>query len=52
MVTQSLHVTNKNRAARITAFIYGVVCYTIFFITFGSPGIMVIRFINRSRETP
>lgn len=34
MVTQSLQVINKNRAARITAFIYGVVCYTIFFITF------------------
>lgn len=33
MTTQSIRAT-KNRTARVLAFIYGVVCYAIFFITF------------------
>jgi methanethiol S-methyltransferase len=34
MVTQSVQATNKNKIARVAAFVYGVVCYAIFFATF------------------
>lgn len=34
MTTQSIQETHKNKAARVAAFVYGVVCYVIFFITF------------------
>lgn len=34
MVTQSVQAINKNKTARVAAFIYGVVCYAIFFVTF------------------
>lgn len=34
MVTQSISATNKNKFARVAAFVYGVICYVIFFVTF------------------
>lgn len=34
MVTQSVQATNKNKIARVAAFVYGIVCYAIFFVTF------------------
>ena len=35
MTTQSIQTTNtKNKMARVAAFVYGVVCYAIFFVTF------------------
>ncbi|NJP10560.1 MAG: isoprenylcysteine carboxylmethyltransferase family protein [Leptolyngbyaceae cyanobacterium RU_5_1] len=34
MTTQSIQSTNQNKFARAAAFIYGVVCYAIFFVTF------------------
>jgi protein-S-isoprenylcysteine O-methyltransferase Ste14 len=34
MKTQSIQSTNKNTIARVAAFIYGVVCYAVFFVTF------------------
>jgi methanethiol S-methyltransferase len=34
METQSIQTTNKNKTARVTVFIYGIVCYAIFFVTF------------------
>lgn len=34
MATQSIQTTNKHQAARVAAFIYGLVCYAIFFVTF------------------
>lgn len=34
MVPQSIQEINQNKTARIAAFVYGVVCYVIFFVTF------------------
>ena len=34
MTTQSIQTTYQNKLARVVAFVYGVVCYTIFFVTF------------------
>lgn len=34
MTTQSTQITHQSKTARIVAFIYGVVCYAIFFFTF------------------
>lgn len=34
MTTQTTQTIHKNKAARVAAFIYGVVCYAIFFVTF------------------
>jgi protein-S-isoprenylcysteine O-methyltransferase Ste14 len=34
MATQSIQATSKNKFARVAAFVYGVLCYAIFFVTF------------------
>ncbi|HEY9659539.1 MAG TPA: isoprenylcysteine carboxylmethyltransferase family protein [Allocoleopsis sp.] len=34
MVPQSISEINQNKTARIAAFVYGVVCYVVFFVTF------------------
>ncbi|WP_017302039.1 methanethiol S-methyltransferase [Nodosilinea nodulosa] len=34
MKTQSVQTPNQNNIARVAAFIYGIVCYAIFFVTF------------------
>lgn len=34
MATQSIQTTHQNKTARVAAFIYGMTCYAIFFITF------------------
>jgi methanethiol S-methyltransferase len=34
MVTQFISATNKNKFARVATFVYGVVCYAIFLLTF------------------
>ncbi|MGL5065610.1 MAG: hypothetical protein ACRC62_37040, partial [Microcoleus sp.] len=34
METQSIQTTNKNKTARVAVFIYGLVCYAIFLVTF------------------
>ncbi|HEY9623275.1 MAG TPA: isoprenylcysteine carboxylmethyltransferase family protein [Crinalium sp.] len=34
MTTQPIRTVNQNKAGRLVAFIYGLVCYIIFFITF------------------
>jgi methanethiol S-methyltransferase len=34
MTSQFLQTNNQNKLARVTAFVYGLVCYAIFFITF------------------
>lgn len=34
MATQSIQTTNKNKIARVAAFIYGLACYAISMVTF------------------
>jgi methanethiol S-methyltransferase len=34
MVTQPIPMTNRNKTTRTAAFVYGIICYTIFFVTF------------------
>lgn len=34
METQLVQMTSQNRIARVAAFVYGLVCYAIFFVTF------------------